>query len=103
MCWVAGIPASAISSAASNSSYNSSSMSLRLNTPVMLLPVRCKLLRKRPSQFRAATSEAIALLVSAAAGVFRLKILNMVAGFYNALCVQQRTLYDRSFYETPKF
>jgi hypothetical protein len=65
---------------------------LLLKTPAKELPVRCKLLRKRPSQFCAATWEAERTGVSVAAGVFRLKILNMFAGFYNARCVQQRTL-----------
>jgi hypothetical protein len=27
--------------------------------------------------------------------------LNMWTGFYNAMCVHQRTVNNRSFYETP--
>ena len=55
---VAGIPASAINSADSSSSNSASSMTLPPNTPAMLLPVRCKLLRKRPNHVWAATCEA---------------------------------------------
>jgi hypothetical protein len=67
----------------------------------MLLPVRCKLLRNRPSQSRLATSAAWLVTVPTLGGAFRLNKLNMWTGFYNALCVHQRTVNNRSFYETP--
>jgi hypothetical protein len=67
----------------------------------MLLPVRCKLLRKRPNQSRLATSAAWLAPATTLGGAFRLNKLNMRTGFYNALCVHQRTVNSRSFYETP--
>ena len=56
-------------------------MTLPPNTPAMLLPVRCKLLRKRPSQLWAATCEADGPWSGRAvgAGVFLLNRLNMGA------------------------
>jgi hypothetical protein len=47
----------------------------------MLLPVRCKPLRKRPSQLWLATWAAGLLGALGAEGVFRLKMLNMGGSF----------------------